>query len=255
MAIRNSWKLALVALAGAALTGCANPKLAAQRAALLKQNHEMQLQLAEARQQAKEAQAAEGTASQTPPMTPAAAPSTQMSPAGGSGANNFLPLNEKLPKNKQGRNGNRHFSWKKYRGVKSKPHFVAHHLKGRYRHIRIVHQGHETRLIIASDILFPSASARVLPRARHTLLHVAYIIHHRYYHRLIKVEGFTDKRPIHHPYKNNYALGLARARSVMRFLAQHGVRQANMRAISFGDKRPVSRVNMALNRRVEIVVR
>lgn len=250
--VKNPRAAALAAVAAVAavicLGGCANTKLQAQRNALLKQNKAMQAQLAEAQQQSAEEQA---TAHAAPTYQPTPPPASAPSGASQSGDSQFLPLNEKLPKNRQKRNGDRHFSWKKYRAANGH-HAPAHH--GRMRHVRIVHHGRQTRLIISSDVLFPSASARILPRARRVLLHVAYLIHHRYYHRVIKVEGFTDKRPIHHPYKNNYALGLARARSVMRFLAQHGVRAPNMHAISFGAKRPVSRSDLALNRRVEIVV-
>lgn len=239
--LRSSrWGLVLLAAAifiGSA-AGCSDNKLRTERDQLMKQNQQLQSQLAAAKAQASAAQAQlqqEQTAMQAAASqpAPAAVPPTSTTP----GYNSVLP------------------KFSHHGGHAAYPHAVAVRHHHHYRGMTVEHRhGEVARFILSSDVLFASASARLNPRSEHALLHVAYLLRHRYAGRRILVEGYTDDRPIHHPFKNNYLLGLARARSVEAFLVRHGVSRRRMRAISFGSKHPRSRHDLALNRRVEVVV-
>ncbi len=234
------WVLVLLAAAifAGSATGCSDNNLRTERDQLMKQNQQLQTQLAAAKAQATAAQAQlqqEQTAMQAAASQPAPAPVEPTSPTPG--------YNSVLPK----------FSHSA--GHKTYHHSLAMRRHHHYRGMTVEHRhGELARFILSSDVLFASASARLNPRSEHALLHVAYLLRHRYAGRRVLVEGYTDDRPIHHPFKDNYLLGLARARSVEAFLSRHGVSRRRMRAISFGAKHPRSRTNLALNRRVEVVV-
>ncbi len=229
--------LAAAIFAGSA-AGCSDNKLRTERDQLMKQNQQLQTQLTAAKAQAAAAQAQlqqEQTAMQAAASQPAPAP-VPPTPST-SGYNSVLP------------------KFSNHVGHKAYHHTVAVRHHHHYRGMTVEHRrGEVARFILSSDVLFASASARLNPRSEHALLHVAYMLRHRYAGRRILVEGYTDDRPIHHPFKNNYLLGLARARSVEFFLAHHGVSRRRMRAISFGSRHPRSRHDLALNRRVEVVV-
>ena len=234
------WVLVLLAAAifAGSAAGCSDNKLRTERDQLMKQNQQLQTQLTAAKAQAAAAQAQlqqEQTAMQAAASQPAPAP-VPPTPST-SGYNSVLP------------------KFSHHGGHKAYHHTVAVRHHHHYRGMTVEHRrGEMARFILSSDVLFASASARLNPRSEHALLHVAYMLRHRYAGRRILVEGYTDDRPIHHPFKNNYLLGLARARSVELFLAHHGVSRRRMRAISFGSKHPRSRHDLALNRRVEVVV-
>ena len=206
--------------------GCAQNKLQAERNQLLQQNQQLQQQLSEARaglastraQLAQQQQIAAAAQAQQAASTQTARPT---------GYTTMLPT----------------FKNRSSVGARVAPRRLV---RRRRREIR--------RFVLSSDLLFASASARLQPRSLHVLLHVAYLLRTRYARRRIRIEGFTDNRPIHHPYRNNYVLGLARARSVENFLARHGISRRRMKAVSFGDHDMVSTTDLALDRRVEIVV-
>ncbi len=240
--MKSGFKWLVLALAvicmPAFLTGCSDSKLQTQNQDLIKQNQDLKQQLAASQQ---ETEAARQEAAQA--NAAAAAAATQQAPpaAGGTAENNVLPP-------EQGTTGettavhHRHGATETSTGEET--------VSG----IRITHRNGETRLILTDDILFSSGSAKLRPGAEDVLAWVARIIKDRYDGHSIRVEGYTDSRPIHHPYKNNYALGLARAKSVEKYLIAHGVSSESIKAISYGSEHPVSSTNLALNRRVEIVV-
>ena len=225
-----------VLLGSVFLGGCSNNKLVTERNQLIMQNKQLQQQLAETKaslaatrtqlqqqQQIAAAASAQAAANQQKMATTA--------PANNSGYSTILPpMNSGSGQSTQSMQG-------------------MHRMRS--RHTRRVEMH---RFVLSSDLLFAPGSARLSPRATHMLMHVAYELRTRYAGRHVLVEGYTDNTPIHHPYRNNYYLGLARARSVESFLARHGVSRRRMRAISFGDHHMVSRTDLALDRRVEVVV-
>ena len=229
--------LLLVATTG----GCASQKLETERSQLLQQNAQLQQQLSQtkaslaAAQTQLQQQQAATAAAQAQAMQAQQAAASQPAPAAG--------YTSVMPTFKGGKGGAPHTSMA-MRG--------SHHgMRGRAAHRR---HGEMRRFVLSSDLLFGSGSARLSPRATHALLHVVYMIKRHYAGRYIRVEGFTDNRPIHRVYRNNYELGLARARAVESFLARHGISRHWMRAISYGSHDLVSRTNLALDRRVEIVI-
>ena len=227
---RISLTMGAVLLGSVFLGGCSNNKLVTERNQLIMQNKQLQQQLAETKaslaatrtqlQQQQEiaaAASAQAAANQQKMATTA--------PANNSGYSTILP-----PMNSGSGPSMHRMQSRRTRGVE-------------------MH-----RFVLSSDLLFAPGSARLSPRATHMLMHVAYELRTRYAGRHVLVEGYTDNTPIHHPYPNNYYLGLARAKSVESFLARHGVSRRRMRAISFGDHHMVSHTDLALDRRVEVVV-
>ena len=221
--------------------GCASQKLKTERAQLLQQNAQLQQQLTQtkaslsaAQTQLQQQQAATAAAEAQAQQAQQAA---QAQPATAGGMNTVMPGFKSGGKTGHGT------SAMAMRG---------HH--GGRRRLAGHRRGEMHRFVLSSDVLFASGSARLMPRSTHALLHVVYMIKRHYAGRYIRIEGFTDNRPIHHRFKNNYELGLARARSVETFLARHGISRHWMRAISYGSHDLVSHTNLALDRRVEIVI-
>ena len=228
----------LMLMLGLGLGGCTDQTLQTQNSQLIKQNQQLAQQLADAkanlaasRQQLQQQQQIAAAAQQA-----AAQPTPAPQNAGAAGTGNgMLPEFNNAP------------SASGHSNMMSRRHRMMTHRSARSRtEIR--------RFVLSSDVLFRSGSARLQFRAEHALLRLAHVLRTRYSGRRIRIEGYTDNRPIHHPYPNNYALGLARSRSVEVFLAHHGVSRHRMTAISFGDHHMISRTNLAKDRRVEIVV-
>ena len=220
---------------------CASEKLKTERAQLLQQNAQLQQQLTQtkasltaAQTQLQQQQAATAAAEAQAQQAQQAA---QAQPAPASGMNTVMPGFKSGGKTRHGQ---------------SAMAMRSHH--GSHRRLAGHRRSEMHRFVLSSDVLFASGSARLMPRSTHALLHVVYMIKRHYAGRYIRIEGFTDNRPIHHRFKNNYELGLARARSVEAFLSRHGISRHWMRAISYGSHDLVSRTNLALDRRVEIVI-
>ena len=111
---------------------------------------------------------------------------------------------------------------------------------------------------LAQAVLFPSGSAQVGTEGAALLGKVAkrlVELPHR-----IQVQGHTDNVPIAgrlaERYPSNWELSGARAASVVRILAEHGVPASRLSAISLADTQPVasndSPEGRAANRRIEI---
>ena len=110
---------------------------------------------------------------------------------------------------------------------------------------------------IRTDILFPSGVARLSPSAGHVLSQLASIL--APFANPLRVEGFTDDVPISTPlYPSNWELSAARAASVARLFAEHGVRPGRLGILGWGDVRPLASNATAAgrnqNRRVLVVV-
>jgi len=82
----------------------------------------------------------------------------------------------------------------------------------------------------------------------------------------IAIEGHTDDNPIRTArFPSNWELSASRANSVLRYMAELGINEKNMRVIAFGETRPLSAfpnrtisgqaipLNQKRNRRVEII--
>src|SRR3546814_8745856 len=75
---------------------------------------------------------------------------------------------------------------------------------------------------IKTDILFPSGIATIAPNAQAVLDELAAIFAR--FSNSIRVEGYTDDRPINTAvFPSNWELSAARAASVVRRFAEHGV--------------------------------
>ncbi|PID42878.1 MAG: hypothetical protein CSB48_08635 [Proteobacteria bacterium] len=114
------------------------------------------------------------------------------------------------------------------------------------------------RLTIEDEILFDSAEAGLTPSGEDLLAELAPLVQDC--QGIILIEGHTDDRPIHTAdYPSNWVLAGARANSVVHFLVESGVNEKRLRAISYGDTRPVvpntSASNRQKNRRVSIVLK
>ncbi|MDX9741513.1 MAG: flagellar motor protein MotD [Gammaproteobacteria bacterium] len=110
---------------------------------------------------------------------------------------------------------------------------------------------------IKDSVLFRSGSAMLQPDAVPVLKAVADVL--RDHPNSVRVEGFTDDRPIDTLlYPSNWELSTARASSVVRLLTRSGVGPERMSAQGFAEFRPVAGNDTpegrALNRRVLLVV-
>jgi chemotaxis protein MotB len=119
------------------------------------------------------------------------------------------------------------------------------------------------RFVFQSEVLFPSASATLqasgedqLAKVAKTLLDISKTFPTGI-NWVLRVDGHTDKRPIHTAeFPNNWALSTARAEAVVRFLTEHGVPPNRLAAGGFAEYQPVdSRTDeesLAHNRRIEL---
>jgi chemotaxis protein MotB len=108
-----------------------------------------------------------------------------------------------------------------------------------------------------SDILFPSGSARLSDPAVGIIERLGSVL--APFPNPIRVEGHTDNKPIRTAvFSSNWELSAARAGSVVRVLASHGVAPDRLAVIGYGEQRP-SKPNTTAdgrnaNRRVVVVI-
>ena len=108
---------------------------------------------------------------------------------------------------------------------------------------------------IPGDVLFDSGKATLKPAAKKSLDKVAALIKKDYKGKLLRIEGHTDPMPVKKTaWDDNWDLGAARARAVLLYLIEKGVPKKDMYIASFADNQLKSTKNLALNRRVDIVV-
>lgn len=108
-----------------------------------------------------------------------------------------------------------------------------------------------------TDILFPSGSARLADSALSILEQLGGVL--APFPNPIRVEGHTDNKPIRTAlFSSNWELSAARAGSVVRVLANHGVDPSRLAVIGYGEQRPLKANDSAegrnANRRVVIVI-
>ena len=119
------------------------------------------------------------------------------------------------------------------------------------------------RFVFQSELLFPTASATLVPAGRKQLAQLAQTL--RSVTRTIpadidwvlRVDGHTDRRPIHTTrFPSNWELSTARALSVVNYLIAQGIAPKRLVAAGFGEFRPLDDRHTdqayAHNRRIEI---
>jgi chemotaxis protein MotB len=110
---------------------------------------------------------------------------------------------------------------------------------------------------IRADILFPSGSAQLSPSAVSVIERLAGAV--ATFPNLVRVEGHTDDLPIKtQAFYSNWELSAARAGSVVRVLASHGVAPPRLAVIGHGENRPrgsnATAEGRNMNRRVVLVI-
>ncbi|WP_022835656.1 OmpA/MotB family protein [Salisaeta longa] len=121
----------------------------------------------------------------------------------------------------------------------------------------------ETVRILSTDVYFKSGSADLTPTGVDKLAEVAATIKQQYPQRVIRVEGFTDNKPIGDRlksiYPSNWELSAARAAAVVRhFRWTHNIDPVRMEVVGYGQFHPVASNDTAegrsKNRRVRVAV-
>ncbi len=112
---------------------------------------------------------------------------------------------------------------------------------------------------LQDDILFDSGKATLKKATSTQLDHILSVLKSKYSGRQIDVVGHTDSDPIKKsPWKDNWELSAERALTVVRYLVERGIPEAQIQASGCGAARPVASnstpAGKAKNRRVEIVV-
>lgn len=112
--------------------------------------------------------------------------------------------------------------------------------------------------VTTDDLLFTSGSSALEPHSLGLLAEIAALLNVDEVHPLA-VEGNTDDVPIHSAlFPSNWELSTARASTVVRFLAAHGVAPARLTAVGYAEQHPLASnataAGRARNRRVEIVM-
>jgi chemotaxis protein MotB len=108
-----------------------------------------------------------------------------------------------------------------------------------------------------TDVLFPSGSARLADDAVGVIEELGGVL--APFPNPVRVEGYTDNKPISTAvFYSNWELSAARAGSVVRVLANHGVAPDRLAVIGFGEQRPAKSNDTVegrnANRRVVIVI-
>jgi chemotaxis protein MotB len=110
---------------------------------------------------------------------------------------------------------------------------------------------------IRTDVLFPSGVASLSTPAQAVLSSMAGIL--APFGNALRIEGFTDNVPIASPaFPSNWELSAARAASVARLFAEHGIDPDRMGIVGWGEVRPIADNGTSegrnQNRRVLVVV-
>ncbi|MEK7264710.1 MAG: OmpA family protein [Pseudomonadota bacterium] len=120
--------------------------------------------------------------------------------------------------------------------------------------VQVQREGDNIRLIMPSDITFDTAQADVNAGFYQTLNAVAEVLD-EFDKTTITVAGYADSRG-----SDSYNMDLSqrRALSVSNYLASHGVDASRLKAIGYGEARPLgdnaTAAGQAMNRRVEVTI-
>ncbi|GGY06479.1 hypothetical protein GCM10007160_37540 [Litchfieldella qijiaojingensis] len=112
-------------------------------------------------------------------------------------------------------------------------------------------------LRVEDHLLFESGTAELIGSGRDVIDSLLNIIQR--YEGEVSVEGHTDSQPINTDrFPSNWELSSARATAVLRHLQVAGIDGTRLKAVGFGDMRPIadndSAEGRAKNRRVEVIV-
>jgi len=119
------------------------------------------------------------------------------------------------------------------------------------------------RFVFPSELLFPTASATLMPAGGHQLTRLAETLKTvtskipSDIDWILRVDGHTDRRPIQTArFPSNWELSTARALSVVNYLIARGISPVRLAATGFGEFRPlddrISEDAYKRNRRIEI---
>ena len=115
------------------------------------------------------------------------------------------------------------------------------------------------RFVFQSEVLFPSGSAQLQQSGEKQLASVAQRLIEiaskipREINWVLQVDGHTDNKPINTPaFPSNWELSTARAIAVVKFLNSQGIPNANLVAAGYGEYQPLSLMDTARNRRIEL---
>lgn len=126
----------------------------------------------------------------------------------------------------------------------------------------VLHRG-ETIEVLSTDLYFESGSAQLTPEGVEKLKGIAARLKRDYPERTIRVEGYTDDKPIGDKLKDkfpsNWELSAARAAAVVRHLQwTHDIDPERFEVVGFGPYQPLASNETAEgrqeNRRVRIAV-
>ena len=124
------------------------------------------------------------------------------------------------------------------------------------QHIQIAHAKDSVRIVLDEGLLFDEGGTEILPGAYPFLADLAMVVGQS--KSLVEFHGHTDDRGSSDP-RLNWEVGAERAISVLEYVRQRGdIEAARLRAVSYGETRPLapnnSVGNRRRNRRVEIVL-
>lgn len=119
------------------------------------------------------------------------------------------------------------------------------------------------RFLLQSELLFASGTARLGDAGRLQLMQLAEVLNAlipsipQDLPWILRIDGHTDKQPMNSTrFQSNWELSMARAVTVVRYLAEHGVPEDRMAAAGFSKFHPIdpgdSPEAYSKNRRIEI---
>jgi len=115
------------------------------------------------------------------------------------------------------------------------------------------------RFVFQSEVLFPSGSAQLQPGGEKQLASVAQRLIEigsripKDINWVLQVDGHTDDKPISNVlYPSNWELSAARAIAVVKFLHSQGIPNERLVAAGYGEYQPLSTIDSARNRRIEL---
>ena len=115
------------------------------------------------------------------------------------------------------------------------------------------------RFVFQSEVLFPSGSAKLQPSGEKQLANVAQRLIEisekipKDINWVLQVDGHTDNQPINtQAFPSNWELSAARAIAVVKFLNSQGIANDHLVAAGYGEYQPLSMMDTARNRRIEL---
>ncbi|MEO7370601.1 MAG: OmpA family protein, partial [Ilumatobacteraceae bacterium] len=115
------------------------------------------------------------------------------------------------------------------------------------------------RFVFQSEVLFPSGSADLQASGEKQLANVAQRLIEisnkipKEINWVLQVDGHTDNKPIStRNFPSNWELSTARAIAVVKYLNSQGISNNHLVAAGYGEFQPLSLMDTARNRRIEL---